>query len=336
MEGKQMKRWKIWNAEPEDYSRKAFQILTQVGEVEEALLDQASLLEKIPEIEVLIVRLGLQVDEAVLSRAQQLKYILSATTGTDHIDMETATRMGIEVVCLKGEESFLRSIPSTAEHTWALLLALMRHIPQAYQHVLQEGWDRQIFRGHNLSQKRLGILGLGRVGRQVATFAVTFGCETGYYDPAPRTSMDGLQRFPSAEALMEWSEILCIHIPYDKSTHHFLNHDRLQYLPQGALVVNTSRGGIWDEKALVHLLQTNHLGGVATDVIENELEATLRNNSPLLQQAKIDQRILITPHIAGATFESMEMTEVFIAQKFVRSINSHTSTLSRKFKHENH
>lgn len=319
-----MKKWKIWNAEPEDYSRKAFHLLGDVGDVQEELLDQAALLEKIPEIEVLIVRLGLQVDQAILRRAKQLKYILSATTGTDHIDMETATELDIKVVCLKGEEAFLRSIPSTAEHTWALLLALIRHLPQAYQHVIQNGWDRQIFRGHNLSGKRLGVLGLGRVGCQVATFAKTFGCETGFYDPAPSILMHGLQQFPSAEQLLQWSEILCIHIPYDKSTHHYLNYERLQHLPLGALLVNTSRGGVWDETALVRLLQADHIGGVATDVIENELDEVQRSASPLLQQAKKDQRILITPHIAGATFESMEMTEIFIAKKFRALIKGST------------
>ena len=316
-----MSKFKIFNAEPEDYSRKAFAILQEVGEVEEALLNQEVLLQRIPEIDALIVRLGLKVNREVIEKGAKLKYILSATTGTDHIDMEAAKEHNIEVVCLKGEEAFLRSIPSTSEYTWALLLALLRNLPQAYQHVLDTGWDRQLFRGHNIAGKKLGILGLGRVGRLVAGYALAFGCELAAYDPFKTEWMEGVQRMEKAEDLMQWSEILCIHIPYDADTHHFLNENLMRLLPQGALMVNTSRGGVWDEAAIVRLLEANHLGGVATDVIEGELTSTQRNKSPLLRQAMHDARVLVTPHIAGATYESMEMTEIFIAKKFKKRFN---------------
>lgn len=311
-----MKTWKILNAESADYSRKAYQILCKLGEVQEENYSQTQLLENIKDFDILIVRLGLQVNRDILDKAPRLRYILSATTGTDHIDMEYANKKGIQVICLKGEAQFLQTIPSTAEHTWALLLALLRHIPDAFSHVQQGGWDRQLFKGHNLSGKKLGILGLGRVGKQVGNYALAFGCETGAYDPyLEQWPNPGITRFETATALLQWCDILCIHIPYDASSFRFLNRQLLTGLRKGAIIINTSRSGIWDEKAVVSLLRSGHLAGVATDVIDHEQEPDLRKQSSLVKYAKTCQNVLITPHIAGATYESMEMTEEFIAEK---------------------
>jgi len=311
-----VKTWKILNAESADYSRKAYQILCELGEVREENYSQTELLENIKDYDILIVRLGLQVNRDILDKAPRLRYILSATTGTDHIDMEYANEKGIQVICLKGEAQFLQTIPSTAEHTWALLLALLRHIPAAFSHVQQGGWDRQLFRGHNLSGQKLGILGLGRVGKQVGNYALAFGCETGAYDPyLEQWPNPGIIRFETATALLQWCTILCIHIPYDASNFGFLNRQLLTCLRKGALIINTSRGGIWDEETVTDLLNSGHLAGVATDVIDHEQNPELREKSDLIKYAKAHQNLLITPHIAGATYESMEMTEEFIAKK---------------------
>lgn len=311
-----MKTWKILNAESADYSRKAYHILCELGEVQEENYSQTELLENINDYDILIVRLGLQVNQDILEKAPRLRYILSATTGTDHIDMEYAIEKGIQVICLKGEAQFLQTIPSTAEHTWALLLALLRHIPAAFSHVQQGGWDRQLFRGHNLLGQKLGILGLGRVGKQVGNYALAFGCETGAYDPyLEQWPNPGIIRFETATALLQWCTILCIHIPYDASNLGFLNRQLLTCLRKGALIINTSRSGIWDEETVTDLLNSGHLAGVATDVIDHEQNPELREKSGLIKYAKTHQNLLITPHIAGATYESMEMTEEFIAKK---------------------
>jgi len=318
-----VKPLKILNAEAEDYSREALEILLQLGNVEEKNLTRSELLECIENYEVVIVRLGLKIDKTILNKATKLRYIVSATTGTDHIDVEYATQKGIQIVCLKGETDFLQSIPSTAEHTWALLLSVLRNIPAAYRHVLEGAWERQLFRGHNLSGQKIGILGLGRVGRQVARYALAFGCDTRAYDPYLNDwPMPEVARFHSAASLLQWCDILCIHIPYNADNHHFLNRTMLAHLKTGAVLVNTSRSGIWDERAIVELLQSHQIAAIATDVIDNEQTPSLRTESPLLQYAQDHPQVLITPHIAGATFESMRMTEVFIAEKLSKVVNS--------------
>lgn len=319
----------ILNAEPEDYSRKAVKILEKVGKVIEKELSQDTILDEIKGVDALIVRLGIKVSRELIEKGGRLKYILSATTGTDHIDLEAAKEKGIEVICLKGEETFLRTIPSTSEHTWALLLAILRNLNAAANHVLEDGWNRQLFRGNNLLGKKIGILGLGRVGRHVARYAMAFNCKVAAYDPYKTEWLDGVQRFDTAEALLGWSDILSIHIPLDDSTNGFLNKELLQHLPKGAILVNTSRGGVWDEDAILELLDNKHLGGVATDVIQHEQDVSLRAKSKMIAYAKEHTNLLITPHIAGATFESMEMTEIFIANK-LKTIHEKNSRKTKR------
>src|SRR5690606_10220706 len=109
-----------------------------------------------------------------LLAGKNLRYILTPTTGLNHIDMEMAARQGIKVISLKGETEFLSGIPSTAEHTWALLLSLLRKIPAAHKHVMSGKWERDEFKAHNLCHYKLGILGFGRVGKQIAEYARVF------------------------------------------------------------------------------------------------------------------------------------------------------------------
>ncbi|MEQ9412881.1 MAG: NAD(P)-dependent oxidoreductase, partial [Cyclobacteriaceae bacterium] len=212
-------------------------------------------------------------------------------------------------------------IPSTAEHTWALLLALMRNLPSAVNSVKQGNWDRDQFKGNNLSGKRLGIIGLGRVGKQVAHFAKAFKCEVGSYDPYQNRWLGFVQQFSSLKELVRWAEIVTLHIPYSIETHHFIGKELLSSFNKGSILINTSRGGVWDESEVSALVKSGYLAGVATDVLEFELEDTKRPSSPLLKLMASNQNVLITPHIAGATFESMELTEIFIAQKLKTAIN---------------
>ena len=309
---------RILNAEPEDYSEEAFQVLQSIGEVVAEPVSQDCLAERVQGFDALIVRLHLRVTEEILAAADQLRVVVTATTGLDHIDLESAKKRGIKVVSLFGETEFLRTIPATAEHTWALLLALVRQIPWAFYDVDQGNWDRDRFRGHDLRGKRLGILGLGRLGQQVANYGSAFGMKVGAHDPFLNEWPAGVTPFKALEDFLGWSEILSIHLPLNRTTREFLNKERLQILPKGAWVVNTARGAVWDEQAVVDLLETGHLAGVAVDVLAEEQPAERREQSPMLAYARTHNNLLITPHIGGATIESMAMTEVFVARKLAQ------------------
>ena len=305
---------RILNAEPENYSAKARAILEQVGRVTAEPLSRADLLARLGEFDVLIVRLAHQVDREMIDAAPRLKAIVTATTGLNHVDTDYAASKGIAVLSLRGETAFLRSITATAEHTWALLLALVRHLPQATAHVLEGGWDRDLFKGHDLARQRLGLLGLGRIGCLVAQYGLAFQMPVAAYDPAPEQWVEGVTRVESMDALLRQSDILSVHVPLNDSTVHLLGAAELALLPHRALLINTARGEVIDEDALVDALTQNHLHGAAVDVVHYERDPARRARR-LLEYARTHDNLIITPHIGGATFESMARTEVFMAEK---------------------
>lgn len=305
---------RILNAESAQYSEAALAILKTFGEVEEGDLNRVDLLKKINGYDVLIVRLRNQIDAQVMDAAPSLKAIVSATTGLDHIDVNLAAKRNIATLSLRGEPDFLRTIPATAEHTWGLLLALMRNIPAAHASVMRGEWQRDRFKGRELAGKRLGILGLGRIGEKVAVYGRAFGMSVLAFDPYRAEFPFGVTRKDSLENLMRDSDILSIHVPLTAETANLIGARELEFLPKDACLINTSRGAILDEKGLLDALQTGRLAGAALDVLAEERNLKLETHSPTMY-AKSHSNLLITPHIGGATYESMAATEVFMAKK---------------------
>lgn len=304
---------RILNAEPDAYSEKAANILRSLGKVDLVQLNRAELLDCIDQYDVLIVRLGFQIDEEVFQKATRLKAVVTATTGVDHIDMTAAEKHGVKLLCLRGEYEFLRSIPATAELTWGLLIALVRNLPGAINSVLADEWDREGFRGYDLTGKKLGILGLGRIGEKIARYGLAFGMHVAAYDIDPAKKMPGVDNLASMDALFDWSDVVTLHVPLNESTVNLVGETQLSRMQDGYLV-NTARGAVLDEGALLKALQDDNLRGAAVDVICNERGLT-ESASPLIEYAKEHDNLLITPHIGGASFDSMAATEIFMANK---------------------
>ncbi len=311
---------RILNAEPEGYSPKAREILDALGEVREAPPGRAGLMDAVGECEVLITRFGHRIDRELFAAAPRLRALVSATTGLDHIDLETATESGVEVLSLQGETEFLEGLSATAELAWGLLLAVLRHIPQASQSVKEGGWDRDAFRGNELRDKRLGILGLGRLGRMVAEYGRAFGMAVAAHDPCLDDWPEDVESRPSLEALLEDTQVLSIHVPLSEETKGMIDETQLARLPDGAVLINTSRGAVVDEAALLAALGSGHLAGAGLDVVADELSGG--PSDPLLAYARDHENLIITPHMGGGTHESMEKTEIFMAQKLARFLES--------------
>lgn len=313
---------KIIVTESEGFSKLASQNLSSLGElILTDIKDRKSFLAQTKEATILFVRLRHFIDKEIINNAPQLKYILTATTGLDHIDVDYFEARGGRVVSLKGEYEFLSSIPSTAEHTWGLLLALMRNTSKAFDDVKHGFWRRDLFKGNNLRGKKIGILGLGRVGSQVAKYADAFEMEIGFYDIEEKRNTT-YKCFNYPKDLFSWADILCIHIPLNNENIHFINKGLIDCLKQDAILINTSRGAVIDETYLCQQIESNTIGGYATDVIENEID--LKDNLSeiaLINLAKKGYNVLITPHIAGATYESMAMTEDFVTAKLMNYLN---------------
>lgn len=315
-------RTRILNAEPDGYSKRAKELLQQAGELKSTNVDPIYFTRIAREFDVLIVRLGHRLDRDFLESNRHLKAVVTATTGLDHIDLMAAEEFGIAVLSLKGETEFLRSVTATAEHTWALLLALLRRIPEAAAGAIEGEWNRDQFRGHELSGKRLGILGLGRLGEKVARYGLAFEMEVMAFDPYREGWEPGVERAESLEELLEASDVLSIHLPLNLETEGIITARELALLPPNAVVINTARGRILDGRALVDAIRRRAVAGAAVDVVAGETSPDGVVGDPLVRFAKEDSRVIITPHIGGATLESMEKTEIFMAEKLLRFLGT--------------
>lgn len=307
---------RILNTEPLGFSAEAKNILMQIGKVEEASLNRQELLARLPKYDVIIVRLGNQIDREIIDAGTSLKVIVSPTTGLDHIDTSYAADKGVGVLSLKGETEFLSTISATAEHTWGLLLSLLRRIPQAFVAVQNNKWDRDAFRGRELAEKKLGILGLGRLGKKVSGYGLAFGMKVAAYDPYITEWAEGVEHMSTLNDLLSWSDVLSIHVPLNDETRGMIGKNEFAQLPLGAVIVNTARGQVINETELIAALKQKQLAGAALDVISDERsQLSPLTDSPLLLYSREHDNLLITPHIGGATYESMAKTEVFMANK---------------------
>jgi D-3-phosphoglycerate dehydrogenase len=244
--------------------------------------------------------------------------LATAVTGLKHIDLDACSKRGIHVASLKNETEFLKEVRATAELAVALTLALLRHIPDAVASVKVGRWDRDAFRGRELYGKTVGIVGVGRLGKLVAGYFKAFGCNVLGYDPLASFAGTIAQRTSSLPELLRSSDIVTIHVDYNPSTRNLIGRSELALMRTDAILVNTSRGGVVDEEALLESLTSGAIGGAALDVLE--CEPDVDNGHPLIAFSIRSPRLLIVPHIGGSTEESLAKTEVFLAHKVVREL----------------
>ena len=263
------------------------------------------LAEAVGEYHGLIVRSQTKVTAEVVDAARSLVVIGRAGIGLDNVDVDAATRRGILVV--NAPQS---NILAAAEHTMALLLAQARLVPQADRALRAGRWDRERFQGVELAGKTLGIVGLGRVGSMVAQRAAAFGMRLVGYDPyvsRDRARAIGVELMPSLEAVLVQADFVTLHLPRTPETEKLIGDRELSLMKAGARIVNTARGGIVDERALVQALRDGRLGGAALDVFAEE---PVPRAHPLLA---FDQ-VVITPHLGASTREAQDKAGTAIAE----------------------
>jgi len=314
---------KVLNIEPKGYSRQAYGILGRLGEVVEEECNRSRLLSLISKFDVLIVRLGHKIDAEVFEAGEKLQVVVTATTGLNHIDLEEANRRGVKVLSLKGERQFLDSLTATAELTWTLLLALMRKLPQAHAHVSRGGWNRDLYIGNQLKSKTLGIVGFGRLGSIVAEYGLAFRMNVIATDPFVKNMHKDVEKV-DLSVLLKSADVISLHVNYGDETHHMINAQAFEAMKDGVVLINTSRGELIDEDAMLRCLDSGKLLGVGLDVLANEAKKNTDwpKNSKVWQAASSKSNILLLPHLGGATFESMEATEIFMAEKLLRYLNA--------------
>ncbi|HUE71024.1 MAG TPA: phosphoglycerate dehydrogenase [Pirellulaceae bacterium] len=259
-----------------------------------------------------ICRSGVTIGGDVLDGNRRLKAIARAGVGTDNIDKETATRQGIIVMNTPTGNTL-----STAEHTFALLLALSRSVAPAYHSLLGGKWDRKSYMGTQVADKTLGIVGLGRIGQEVAKRAIAFQMRVLGYDPflsAEQAAKLGIQRVETVREMLPHVDYLTVHTPLTPETTNLIDKAALDIIKPGARLINCARGGIYNEEALVEGLQSGKLGGVALDVFALE---------PCTKNALFGMpNVVCTPHLGASTEEAQTQVAVEAVQLIINYLTT--------------
>jgi len=265
---------------------------------------KGKLKEELQSADALIVRSVVQADAALLAHAKQLRVIGRAGVGVDNIDLDAATRQGIAVMNTPGANA-----AAVAEHTMAMMLAMARHLCRADALTHAGRWEKKSLQGTELRGKTLGIIGLGRIGMEVARRARAFGMELVGHDPFVSIAVAKEQaiRLATLDELYTSADYITLHVGLTPQTTGMIHAEALKKMKPGVRLVNCARGELVNEGDLVKALEAGHVAAAALDVfIEEPL-----TNSPLLAM----QNVILTPHIGGSTFEAQEAVGVQIAQQ---------------------
>jgi len=274
------------------------------------LLPKEEIIKIISSYHGIVTRSDTAVDKDILDKGTSLKVVGRAAIGIDNIDVEHATRRGILVVHVPAD-----NVVSAAEHTFALLLAAMRNICAAANSLKEKKWNRNEFNGFELREKTLGIIGLGKVGSNVATIASGFGMKLLAYDPyisKEKFEKFSSQRVGSLVELLNRSDIVSIHTPKTRETIGMLDYLSLKEMKQGAVLINCARGGIVDEEGLVRILDEGHLSRAGIDVFDQEP----CEGNPL----HFHPKCVCTPHLGASTVEAQSRVGKTIAAQMAKAL----------------
>ena len=300
--------------EGDRFSEKAIHMLRSLGDVH--VFADEPLEQFLADKDVLFVRLGQHIDEALLALAPRLRVICSPTTGHTHFDEKALAQKDVLLLSLRGERDFLQQIHATPEHTLGLILSLLRNYRFAFFNMQNRDWDRDRYRGEGLSGKSVGIIGMGRVGKRVAQYLAAFEAPILFYDPDHNASYPGARRLDTIDAVLEGSDIVLLCASFALGSDPIIDRKRVGLL-KGKYLVNTARGELVDERALLEGIRLNWFKGVATDVIADETGAHRLDD---WLRAAEGRNVIITPHIAGATVDAMHTTEEFMVEKLIRTL----------------
>ncbi len=271
--------------------------------------------------DALLVRSATKVTDEVMSKMPNLKIIGRAGVGVDNIDIPAATKRGINVVNAPAGNTI-----ATAELTFALMLALTRKVCRANESIRNEEWNRSAFQGTELYGKTLGIIGFGRIGKEVAKRARAFQMNVITCDPLlteEEAELRGVTRCERAE-ILRTADIITLHLPATPETKNLLNAETLQTTKPGVMIINAARGSLIDEVALKHYLEIGHVAGAAMDVYTQEPPESY-------DLVKMDQ-VVGTPHIAASTKEAQLKVAFVVAEEVLNFANGKPVENSVNFK----
>ena len=275
-------------------------------------------------VDVIFTKLGLYIGAEQFKMQPHLKYIVTPTTGLNHIDFDIAKKNGIEIISLKGQFDFLKNIKSTAEHTWLLLLAISRNLYPVVHNVKKNKiWDRKPYIADELNNKKLGIVGFGRLGKIISEYGKAFGMKVLAYDiDKSKYNEPEIEFKNNLDDLLEESDFIVLLISWSNENVNFFDNSKFNKIKKDSYFINTSRGEFIDSNALIESLINKKIKGAAIDVIDNdsswESNQIISNN--LIEYASKFDNLIITPHMAGYGKDSITSTRKFVTQLFLNII----------------
>ena len=275
-------------------------------------LSEDELVAIIGQYDALLVRSQTRVTARILEAGSALKVVGRAGVGVDNIDLQAATSRGVIVINAPDGNTI-----TTCEHTFAMMMAVARHIPQAYAKTVTGDWDRKSFLGVELRGKKLGVVGMGRIGSEVAKRAKAFGMDILGYDPfltEEKAEKLGVT-LASVDDIVRNADFMTVHTPLTPETRHMIGAEQFKVMKRGMRIVNCARGGIVDEYALVDAVNEGIVAGAAFDVFEEEPPAA---DHPFLGHPKI----VVTPHLGASTVEAQENVAIDVSEQVLHILRN--------------
>lgn len=250
-------------------------------------------------------------NEEVL-RDSNIKVINTCSTGLNHIDLDYCKENKIDVWSLKEDYELINDLPSTSELAFGLMMSLMRNIPSGYNHVKSGGWDYEPYVGHQIKGKTIGVIGYGRLGKIMCDLFYGWGVKLLASDPYERITT---ARGVPLDELLEKSDVVFLHTHVTDETRGMVDEEFISYMKEGSYLINTARGELVDEVAIIESIECGHLKGYGTDVIKDEF-GDIQNSKLVEFSMNPNNNVVITPHIGGMTIEGQTKAYHWAIGKF--------------------
>lgn len=274
--------------------------------------EKDELIEKVKDFDILVVRSATKVTREIIEAGDNLKIIGRAGMGLDNIDLEAAKEKGIEVLNTPGQNSL-----SVAELVVGMILSLNRHIVRGTKGISEGKWEKKQLKGIELTDKTLGIVGFGNIGKHLANLVSGFNVKVKVFD-VYEIDEDTKKQFNieqvSFEDLIKDSDIISLHIPHNDKTHHIISEKEFENMKDNALLINCARGGVVDEKALLKALKENMIAGAGLDVYEEEPA-----KDDIYKELFNLDNVVGTPHVGASTKEAQQRVGINMVDRIVNT-----------------
>tara|TARA_S200000501_G_scaffold210735_1_gene197955 strand:+ start:13461 stop:14420 length:960 start_codon:yes stop_codon:yes gene_type:complete len=275
-------------------------------------------IKNISKYTILVPHLYLDLSSKLIGQANNLKYLFTPSTGTNHIDLQSVKENDINFYCLSDNADFISEISSTAELAWLLILSANRKIIPLNRRVISENsWKNNDIRGNQLKNKTIGIIGFGRLGKMVYEYAKSFDMNILIYDIDENSVLGFENHVIDFDGLIKSSDVITLHPKLNETSFEMINRRSIKLMKDGVIIINTSRGDVINSEDLLSSLESGKVGFAALDVLKNEFHSGKLPNDPLIEYA-LDQnnsdKILITPHAGGATLDAHKVVFKHVAK----------------------